>query len=69
MNKMMRSNISEALEEVVYPKLVEIEEKIQQSESKITTRIDNLAKVVTETKTSHEKRIKKIEEHVGFLPL
>jgi phage shock protein A len=92
MNKMMRDNINEVLEDVVHPRLVDMEtsltnkitsevkdvkKEIKQSELRLSTRVDgvesnlgksmdNLAKVVTETKTNHEKRIVRLENHIGI---
>lgn len=81
MNKMMRDNIAEVLEDVVHPRLVELEtnltnkitsevktvkKEIREMESRLTTRIDNIAKIVTETKTDHEIRIVRLEEHTGL---
>ena len=77
MNKMMRDTIAEVLEDVVYPRLVDMEtsltnkitdvkKEIKESESRLTTRIDNIAKIVTETKTDHEIRIVRLEENTGI---
>lgn len=66
MGKMMRDNNAEVLEDVIFPKLVEIQNQIKESESRVTTRIDNVAKILTETKTNHERRIKGLEDEVGI---
>jgi CII-binding regulator of phage lambda lysogenization HflD len=79
--KLMRDDTAEVLEQVIYPQLVEIQNQIKASglalekkltdkingvESSLGNRIDNVAKIVTETKTNHERRIKKLEDEVGI---
>lgn len=81
MNKIMKDNIAEVLEDVVHPRLVELQEnltrEIKASEMRLNNRIDgvesslgksidNLAATVTKTKTNHEIRIVRLEEHTGL---
>ena len=80
-SKMISDNVVEALEDVVYPKLVEIQENLTQeikaSETRLNNRIDGvesslrksidgIAATVTKTKTNHEKRIVKLEENTSL---
>lgn len=77
----VRDNIAEALEDVVYPRLIEMESgltnEIKASEGRLDNRmdgvesslgksIDNLAKAVTENHASHEKRIVRLETRIGL---
>ncbi|MBI1871873.1 hypothetical protein HYS10_00455 [Candidatus Collierbacteria bacterium] len=65
--KVVGSNITEALEQVVFPKFDELEAKIATKDDihRLEKRIDKLAEVVTDVKVNHEKRIRKLESEVG----
>lgn len=84
--KVVRENINEALEEVVFPEFGKLEKKLTSRidgvekkltkkiddeigglETRLGRRIDNLAAVVTEVKTKHERRIVRLEEKAGFV--
>lgn len=83
--RLMTVNIGEALEQVVFPKLLEIEEKmatkddlkkleakldakIDGVEERLAKRIDKVAGTVTDMKTNHERRIRKLENVAGVVP-
>ena len=70
--RVVRSNINDALEQVVFPKFDELsgrmdklETKIENVEERLGKRIDKLAEVVTDVKTNHERRLRTLEDEVG----
>ena len=66
--------VIDVLEKVVIPQFTALEERMTKKivdkvgglEVRLGRRIDNVAKVVTENKMDHEKRIVKVENHLRF---
>lgn len=77
--KVVRSNINEALEEVIFPKFDELEgkveglredvSKLQEDVSRLEKKTDKIAEVLTEVKVNHERRIRKLEDEAGIEPI
>ena len=41
---------------------------LDEAEERLTNRIDRIAEVTTDTRTNHERRIRKLEDGVGVVP-
>jgi len=72
--RMITVGIGEALDQMVLPELMKIEKKmatkqdIAELEERLGKRIDKVAETVTDTRTNHERRIRRLEDEVGVEP-
>lgn len=70
----IRDGVVEALEQVVFPEFMRIEKKmatkddLNRVEENLSRRVDKVAEIVTDTRTNHERRIRRLENEAGVVP-
>ncbi|OGD70908.1 hypothetical protein A3A84_00040 [Candidatus Collierbacteria bacterium RIFCSPLOWO2_01_FULL_50_23] len=70
----IRDGMVEALEQVVFPEFMRIEKKmatkddLNRVEENLSRRVDKVAEIVTDTRTNHERRIRRLENEAGVVP-
>ena len=66
--KIVDDKIFQALDQMILPELMKLENKIDGVEERLANRIDKVGVMVTEVKTNHERRIRKLEDEIGVVP-
>ncbi|MFZ2202092.1 MAG: hypothetical protein WAV56_01715 [Microgenomates group bacterium] len=76
--KVVDEKIFQSLDQMVLPELMKLEKKMATKddlkiglagvEERLTNRIDRVAGITTDTRTNHERRIRKLEDETGMVP-
>ena len=59
--------ITKFYQKVIAP-VMATKQDLDEAEERLTNRIDRIAEVTTDTRTNHERRIRKLEDEAGVVP-